>query len=238
MNSRPSGNERMVITIDGPAGTGKTSVAHQLAERLELDSLDTGAMYRAVALRTIIKQVDPSDVDGIALAARQIELDFDWSSNPPALLVDGVPVGQRIREEDVDDRVSVVAGNPQVRGRMVRAQRSIAAKHPRLVTEGRDQGSVVFPDAQFRFYLDASPEVRANRRVLQSRSSGQSADYDEVLRSIRNRDRRDETRTDGPLKVPEGATTLDTSELSLETVVDRLVELVLATSPGVTGVSD
>jgi cytidylate kinase len=228
----------MVITIDGPAGTGKTSVAHQLAERLELDSLDTGAMYRAVALKTILKQVDPSDVDGIALAAREIELDFDWGSNPPALLMDGVPVGQRIREEDVDDRVSVVAGNPQVRGRMVRAQRSIASKHPRLVTEGRDQGSVVFPDAQFRFYLDASPEVRAHRRVLQSRRSGQPADYDEVLRSIRNRDRRDETRTDGPLKVPEGATTLDTSELSLENVVDRLVELVLATSPEFPGVSD
>ncbi len=227
----------MVITIDGPAGTGKTSVAHQLAERLELDSLDTGAMYRAVALKTILKQVDPSDVDGIALAAREIELDFDWASNPPALLMDGVPVGQRIREEDVDDRVSVVAGNPQVRGRMVRAQRSIASKHPRLVTEGRDQGSVVFPDAQFRFYLDASPEVRAHRRVLQSRRSGQPADYDEVLRSIRNRDRRDETRTDGPLKVPEGATTLDTSELSLENVVDRLVELVLATSPEFPGVS-
>ncbi len=227
----------MVITIDGPAGTGKTSVARQLAERLELDSLDTGAMYRAVALKTILKQVDPSDVDGIALAAREIELDFDWASNPPALLMDGVPVGQRIREEDVDDRVSVVAGNPQVRGRMVRAQRSIASKHPRLVTEGRDQGSVVFPDAQFRFYLDASPEVRAHRRVLQSRRSGQPADYDEVLRSIRNRDRRDETRTDGPLKVPEGATTLDTSELSLENVVDRLVELVLATSPEFPGVS-
>jgi cytidylate kinase len=228
MDIGSSGKGRMVITIDGPAGTGKTSVAQRLANRLSLDSLDTGAMYRAVALRSIFKHLDPSDVEGIALAARDIEFDFDWSSNPPALLVDGVPVGERIRKEDVDDRVSVVAGNPQVRERLVRAQRAIAANHPRLVTEGRDQGSVVFPDAQFRFYLHATPEVRADRRVQQSRRSGESVDFDEVLRSIKNRDLRDETRTDGPLKVPDGATMLDTSELTLEAVVDWLVELVLA----------
>ena len=232
MNSRSSGELRMVITIDGPAGTGKTSVAHLLADRLGLCSLDTGAMYRAVALKSIDQHLDPADSNGIAKAAMEIELDFDWTSNPPELLVDGAPVGDRIREEDVDDRVSVVAGNPRVRERMVRAQRAIADKHPRLVTEGRDQGSVVFPHADFRFYLDASPEVRAERRVRQSRSSGQKVDFNEVLVSIRNRDRRDETRKDGPLKVPDGATLLDTSELELSDVVDRLVTLVHASTPG------
>ena len=232
MNSRSSGELRMVITIDGPAGTGKTSVAHLLADRLGLDSLDTGAMYRAVALRSIDQHVDPENSDGIAQAALDIELDFDWSSNPPELLVDGTPVGDRIREEDVDDRVSVVAGNPRVREHMVRVQRAIAEKHPRLVTEGRDQGSVVFPHAEHRFYLDATPEVRAERRVRQSRRSGQDVDFEEVLRSIKNRDLRDETRKDGPLKVPEGATLLDTSELELSDVVERLVVLVHATTPG------
>lgn len=217
---------RMIITIDGPAGTGKTTVAHRLSSRLGLDSLDTGAMYRAIALRSLEDGIAPTDQDAIIDVADSVRLDFDWEITPPALLVDGHPVGDRIRLEDVDQRVSAVAGIPRVRAILVRAQRAIADKHPRLVTEGRDQGSVVFPDAEFRFYLDASPVVRARRRVQQLKAAGQPADVDEVRAAIEARDLRDEGRTDGPLRVPDGATIIDTSELTLDQVVTRLGDLV------------
>jgi len=222
----------MIITIDGPAGTGKSTVAQRLSTRLALDSLDTGAMYRAIALRSLDLGMPPEDHPGMIEVADRVRLDFDWSASPPALLVDGAPVGDRIRREDVDERVSIVAGLPEIRSILVRAQREIADKHPGLVTEGRDQGSVVFPDAQFRFYLDASPEVRARRRVQQLQQSGQSADHFEVLQAIEARDRRDESRSDGPLRVPDGATIVDTSELSLDEVVSRLVGIVEASIGG------
>lgn len=222
MNSPSPVPARMIITIDGPAGTGKTSVAHELAARLGLDSLDTGAMYRAIALVSIEKKIDPEDADEIAQAASASTLDFDWSQTPPQILLDGQVVGDRLREEDVDERVSIVAGNARVREELVKAQRAIAASHPRLVTEGRDQGSVVFPDAEMRFYLDARPVVRAERRVDQLRATGQVADLKEVLHSIEARDRRDETRHDSPLQIPEGAIMIDTSDMSLEEVVDQL----------------
>ena len=205
--------------------TGKSTVAQRLSA-CPTDSLDTGAMYRAIALRSLELGIPPEDHAGMIEIADRVRLDFDWSASPPALLIDGVRVGDRIRREDVDERVSIIAGLPAIRSLLVRAQREIADKHPGLVTEGRDQGSVVFPDAQLRFYLDASPEVRARRRVQQLQQAGQSADLDEVLEAIKARDRRDESRSDGPLRVPEGATIVDTSELSLEEVVSRLVSIV------------
>ena len=238
MSSQSLESKRMIITIDGPAGTGKSSVAQMLAARLGLDSLDTGAMYRGIALVTIERGIDPSAPEQVARIAADCELDFDWTQSPPALLLNGSMPGERIREEDVDRRVSIVAGNPEVRTILVEAQRAIASRHPRLVTEGRDQGSVVFPDAEFRFYLDASPEVRADRRVRQSRESGLPADFDDVLEAIKARDHRDETRKDGPLAVPEGATRIDTSTLGLETVVDRLESMVLDRPDAVEGASD
>ncbi len=221
----------VIVTMDGPAGTGKSSVAWKLAQRLGLEVLDTGAMYRAAAVVAIDEGV-PAD-DGDALAARIAEegLAFDWSCHPPRLLLGGRDLTERIRDADVNVVVSVVARQAALRAAMVGAQRTIGAAHPRLVTEGRDQGSVVFPDAAVRFYLDAHPEVRARRRVEQMRAQGRPADYEAVLRAIQQRDHLDETRSDGPLLCPEGAQRVDTSLLSLDQVVEELERRVRASVP-------
>lgn len=212
----------VIITIDGPAGTGKSSVAWRLAERLGLEVLDTGAMYRAAAVVALDEGVSADD--GPALAARIAKdgLRFDWTSRPPRMLLGGRDLTERIRDADVNTTVSVVARQQALRNALVLAQREIGAAHPRLVSEGRDQGSVVFPDAAVRFYLDAHPEVRAKRRVEQMRSQGRPADYEAVLRAIQRRDYEDENRSDGPLIVPEGAVRVDSSGCSLDQVVDML----------------
>ena len=212
----------VIITIDGPAGTGKSTVAHLLAERLGLDFLDTGAMYRAVALVAIEQVIDPDDGPALAAALQAEGIGFDWSREPPVVQLGGRDVGRRIREQDISDVVSIVAAHPEVRSRLVQQQRRIAQEHPRLVTEGRDQGSVVFPDAGLRVYLDADVDVRADRRVSQLAAAGMPADRDRIVSDIRERDRRDSSRSDGPLVRPRGAVVLDSSHLTLEQVVGEL----------------
>jgi cytidylate kinase len=185
-------------------------------------------MYRAAALTALERGIEPADGPRVAELVRGMDLHFDWTSDPPELFADGVVVGERIRTPEVTRAVSAVASNPLVRAAMVESQRLIAARHPRLVTEGRDQGSVVFPAAAARFYLDAHPEVRARRRVEQMRSQGRPADYEAVLRAIVERDYLDETRADGPLVCPEGAERVDTSGLTLAGVVQELERRVRA----------
>lgn len=212
----------VVITIDGPAGTGKSSVARMLAGRLGLEFLDTGAMYRAAALVALEERIAPEDGPALARRVRALGLTFDWTGDPPVLRLGARPVVGRLRDADVNRIVSIVAAQPALRAIMVELQREIARAHPRLVSEGRDQGSVVFPTAAVRFYLDADPVVRARRRREQLEREGQDAADDDVRRSIEERDRIDSTRLDGPLKVPEGAVLVDSSELSQGQVVDRL----------------
>ena len=221
----------VIVTMDGPAGTGKSSVALMLAERLGLEMLDTGAMYRAAAVVAIDEGVSADDGDALAARIAEEGLAFDWSSRPPRMLLGGRDLTERIRDADVNVVVSVVARQAALRAALVEAQRVIGRAHPRLVTEGRDQGSVVFPDAQVRLYLDAHPEVRARRRVEQMRSQGRPADYEAVLRAIQQRDHLDETRTDGPLVCPQGAVRVDTSGLSLDQVVGELERIVRASVP-------
>ncbi|HTW94759.1 MAG TPA: (d)CMP kinase, partial [Tepidisphaeraceae bacterium] len=154
----------MIITIDGPAGTGKSSVAHEVAQRLGFDFLDTGAMYRAVALAALRTQTPINNESAIAALARRTNLDFDWSDHPPRLLLDGQPVGPDLRGHQTTEASSVIAANPGVREELVGRQRQFGFDRPNLVTEGRDQGTVVFPGAQLKFYLDATPQERARRR--------------------------------------------------------------------------
>jgi len=224
--SSPDDARALIITIDGPAGTGKSTVAHRLAQRLGLDSLDSGSMYRAASLVAIEQGIDPAEADALASALDRVDLHFDWSTRPPTLMMDGRDISRRIREMDVSGIVSDIAKCSPVRAVLVEAQRRIGAEHPRLVTEGRDQGSIVFPDATIRFYLDADPRVRALRRVRQLSASGMEVDVAEVTEDIRRRDQIDSTRSDGPLICPEGAIIIDTSELEVDQVVDRMIRAV------------
>lgn len=216
----------IIITIDGPAGTGKSSVARALARRLGLDFLDTGAMYRAAAAIVLDKGLNHDDVPAVVREVSSADLHFDWSADPPTILAWNRSIERRIREPDVESIVSAIAGIGALRTHMVAKQRIIGRQHPRLVTEGRDQGSVVFPDAAVKFYLDARADVRARRRAEQLRAAGAAADEAGLLRDIVDRDRSDSTRADGPLICPADAIRVDTSCLSFDQVVDRLDELV------------
>jgi cytidylate kinase len=226
----------LVITLDGPAGSGKSTVARELARRLGLEFLDTGAMYRGLTAVCLDRGIDPvQDPQAAVALARQTDLSFDWTADPPRLYAQVGGAGasrrdttDRLRAADVTGRVSQVAAMPEVRRVLVEQQQRIGRDHPRLVTEGRDQGSVVFPEAQVKFYLDADPPVRARRRALELRAAGRAADEAETLRQIMERDRRDAGRSSGPLVCPPGAARIDTSDLTLEQVV-ALVESVART---------
>lgn len=211
-----------VIAIDGPAGSGKSTVGRQLAARLGLTYLDTGAMYRSVAFAAIRRGVDPADADPVAAVARDMDLDVSDGK----VVVDGVDATLEIRGSEVSRAVSLVAANPEVREELRTRQRVWAAEQGGGVIEGRDIGSVVFPDAVLKVYLTADPSVRAARRTGELLD----ADYDQVAADIARRDAMDQNRADSPLVQADGAVNVDTTNLSIEQVVDLLVDLVEARS--------
>lgn len=222
----------IVITIDGPAGTGKSSVARALAKRLGIDFLDTGSMYRAAAAIIIDRSIDISAVSRVVEVVAGADLHFDWGADPPTILAWFKPIDSRIREPDVNELVSIIAAIGPLRTHLVAKQRVIARQHPRLVSEGRDQGSIVFPEADVKFYLDARAGVRVKRRAEQLRAEGQEVDEVALLERITQRDTMDSSRNDGPLICPEDAQKVDTSEQSFQEVVDlleRAVRLKLGT---------
>jgi len=214
----------VVITIDGPAGTGKSTVSQRVAERLGFDFLDTGAMYRAVALAVLRRKVDLNDVETIATVAQGCRIGFDWNQRPPGVLLNGELVAPLIRGSDATRAASLVASVPAVRQVLVREQQRIGREHGQLVTEGRDQGSVVFPQAELKVYLDASPHERSRRRVAQLVARGETVNQQDILREIIERDQRDSGRTVGPLAIPSGAIVIDTTALTQDEVVERIVQ--------------
>jgi len=215
--------QEMIITIDGPAGTGKSTVARVVAEQLGFDFLDTGAMYRAVGLEALRRNANLEDPRELAFIGRHCRITFDFSQSPPTVLLNDEPVGHLLRGSDATRAASYVAVVPAIRAHLVEQQQAIGREHQNLVTEGRDQGTVVFPDAQLKFYLDASPQERARRRVKQLRDRGEIVDHNSILSEIMTRDQRDSSRTVGPLAVPRDAQVIDTTLMSEDQVIGRIV---------------
>ena len=216
-------SDHLIVTIDGPAGSGKSTLARQLAGLLGVDFLDTGAMYRGIAAKAIERGVNVVEEPYYVVElARNCPLHFDWATDPPRLYVRNADMTDRLRDRDVTDAVSDVAKLSGVRQVLVENQRRIGAEHPRLVTEGRDQGSIVFPNAQVKFYLDASPIVRANRRAEQLREMGKPVNLEDIRKNIIERDYKDSTRVDGPLICPKDGIRIDTSDMPLEKVLALL----------------
>jgi cytidylate kinase len=208
-----------VIAIDGPAGSGKSTVARAVADRLGLQYLDTGAMYRAVAFAALRADIDPMDAEPVGRLVEALSIEVG-----DTVAVDGVDATIEIRGPEVTRAVSAVAANPVVRREMRRRQREWAEARGGGVIEGRDIGSVVFPDALVKVYLTADDEERARRRSQEVLD----LDYDTVAADIARRDHVDATRSDSPLTVPEGATLIDTSGLSIDQVVDAVLTRVQA----------
>lgn len=208
--------ELLVIAIDGPAGSGKSTVARRLADALDLAYLDTGAMYRSVTFAVLARNIDPADADEVATVARTIDLRIDADGT---VTVDGFDATTQIRGPEVTRAVSTVADIADVRSEMVSRQREWARRRGGGVLEGRDIGSVVFPDAALKVYLSASPEVRAARRAREVTD----LDFDTVAADLARRDALDTGRQHDPLKRADDAIEVDTSHLSIDEVVDLIV---------------
>jgi cytidylate kinase len=204
-----------VIAIDGPAGSGKSTVAKRLAKRLGLGYLDTGAMYRAVTFAALRRGIDPADTEPVVSLAKSVEMDV----SDDGVQVDGVDATIEIRGPEVSRAVSAVAANPGVREELVRRQREWAVERGGGVLEGRDIGTVVFPDAVLKAYLTARPEVRAERRAAEV----QGLDYETVASDMARRDALDSGRDADPLRQADDAIEVDTSDLTIDEVVDGLV---------------
>lgn len=201
-----------VIAIDGPAGAGKSTIAKRLASRVGLDYLDTGAMYRAITFKVLREDLDPAGSE-VAVAAREATIEMDGAS----VIVDGVDATAAIRSPEVTSQVSIVAANSQVREALRAQQRKWAERMGGGVLEGRDIGTVVFPDAVMKVFLTASPAVRASRRVAEL-----GGDPKEIEAQIRARDELDSSRSDSPLRHDDDYLFLDTTEMDIDEVVDRL----------------
>ena len=209
-------NRPVVIAIDGPAGAGKSTVGRALADRLELGYLDTGAMYRAMTFAALRRGVVEGDLDEVAAMAPTVEMSFEDG----VVIVDGVDATSEIRGREVTEAVSQISANPSVRQVLVERQRSWVVEHDGGVVEGRDIGTVVFPDADLKLYITASPRVRAERRVLEL-----GGDVAEVEASIIKRDRVDSSRAHSPLTEAADAVIVDTTGLSIDEVVGHILEM-------------
>ena len=216
----------VTIAIDGPAGTGKSSVAKALARSLNARYLDTGAMYRIMTLHMLQAGIDLNDPDAIAAASVDVALSVGYDPDVDHYYLAGEDVSSQIRGDEVTRAVSAVSAVPVVRQRLVALQRELAAGDGSVVVEGRDIGTVVLPDADVKFYLTASAETRARRRNDQNIANGLGDDYETVLADVRRRDHLDSTRAVSPLRAADDAIVVDTSDMSEAEVVANLVKLV------------
>ena len=231
----------MIITIDGPAGSGKSTVAARLARKLSVAYLDTGAMYRAITWAALQKEVSLDDTSALNKLTKNCRIEFLWEknssdktekySNPSheipemehqRIWLDGKEITLDIRSPKVTENAYKIAQNPHVRVTLVQQQREIAKQSGTLVTEGRDQGTVAFPDADYKFYLDAACTTRAKRRWLQQKKNGVNENYEKILEDLIQRDLRDSTRKIAPLAIPHDAIRIDSTNMPADQVVETL----------------
>lgn len=212
------------IALDGPAGAGKSVVTREVSARLGMDYLDTGAMYRAMGLYMLRNGIDPKDGAAVAKVCAAVDIDVEYADGVQRTMLMGEDVSAEIRTEAASKASSAVSAVPEVRERLVALQREIAGKR-RIILDGRDIGTTVLPDAPLKIYLTASAEERARRRVKQLMEKNEPADYDEVLKGIIERDERDMNRAVSPLRKADDAVLLDSTDMTQEEVVARVIAI-------------
>lgn len=214
----------MIITIDGPAGSGKSTVAKLVACKLGIKYLDTGATYRSIAYIAIEKNLE-NNIDGLLSELKKSPLEYEFDGKDFRVKFKGEDITDLLRTEKISELASKLAANSKVRDYLIERQRAIGRDFKDFVSEGRDQGSVVFPDADLKIYLDADLAERARRRHKELLEKNQPVSYKEVLESLRKRDERDMQRSVDPLIVPEDSVVIDTTNMDIEEVANRIIEL-------------
>ncbi|MDH3491968.1 MAG: (d)CMP kinase [Acidobacteriota bacterium] len=229
----------MIIAIDGPSGAGKSTLGKRLAATFELTYLDTGAMYRAVGLAALRVGLDENDRDAIETVSEGLRIELPGTGADLRVLLNGEDVTERIRSKDVSHMASVVSTIPGVRTLLVKRQRQIGRSAGNgAVLDGRDIGSVVFPDADYKFYLTAGTENRARRRYLEDKDRGRDTSYEQTLNEIIERDERDATREFSPLVKAEDAIEIDTSDLNVDEVFEKMARIIRDSAKGSAGLEN
>lgn len=216
----------MIVTIDGPAASGKSTLARLLARKLGASFLDTGAMYRAVTFAAIQAGVNLRDQKQLLEVMEKSEFEFTDRGDQMIVRIDEIDVTEKLRDPEVTVSARYIAAAPKVREHLVRMQRQFAAGQDKIVTEGRDQGTVAFADADIKFFLTAAPGERARRRQAELRARGVRESLEQIQRAIEERDKSDESRAVGPLKSAKDAMIVDTTNLNIEEVVEKLLGFV------------
>jgi cytidylate kinase len=215
-----------IVTVDGPAGAGKSTVAKLLAKRLGVAFLDTGAMYRAMTVKALRRKIDLNDEETLIQLARDTKIDLvNEPGKPLKVLLDGEDVSEAIRSVDVTNNTFYVARMPGVRHVMVEWQRALGEKQP-MVGDGRDLGTVVYPQAQFKFFLDADFNVRCQRRIDELKAKGEKVDEEALRKDLADRDQKDMTRKVGPLKKADDGIVIDSTGMTIDEVVETMAQYI------------
>lgn len=225
-------NNGLIVAVDGPSGTGKSSTCRQLAKDVGAKYVDTGAMYRVATLAVLRAGVDPADTQAVIAATADLPLEVSDDPDSKQVLLAGEDVSKVIREDEVTRNVSAVSAIPEVRQNLVDLQRKLAAQAHRAIVEGRDIGTVVLADAPVKIFMTASAQVRAQRRYDQNVAAGIPSDFDTVLADVERRDAADSSRATSPLRPAEDAVVVDTSELTLQEVLQRLTAIIKESARG------
>jgi len=217
---------KLIITIDGPAGSGKSTTARLLAEKIGAAFLDTGAMYRAVTVAAMKSQLDLGNVETVEKLIDSADFKFEITNNQMAVKINNKDITEQIRDPKVTENVRFIASQPSLRSRLVKMQQNFAQKYQKIVTEGRDQGTVVFPDADYKFFLTADSAQRTKRRAEELTEKGLKVDLTKLRKEIEIRDTADKNRNTGPLVPAKDAVIIDNTNLTLEQTVNEILKII------------